>query len=45
MRQQYLLVCLDQERAITALPKLLGADAKERKANMGCPASGPFGTW
>jgi pimeloyl-ACP methyl ester carboxylesterase len=34
MRQQYLLVCLDQERAITALPKLLGADANERKTTL-----------
>ncbi len=34
MRQQYLLVCLDQERAVTALPKLLGADVKERKATL-----------
>jgi pimeloyl-ACP methyl ester carboxylesterase len=32
MREQYLLVCLDEERAVTALPKLLGADATERKA-------------
>ena len=32
MREQYLLVCLDEERAINALPKLLGADASERKA-------------
>jgi pimeloyl-ACP methyl ester carboxylesterase len=34
VRQQYLLVCLDQERAITALPKLLGADANGRKATL-----------
>jgi hypothetical protein len=32
MREQYLLVCLDEERAMTALPKLLGGDATERKA-------------
>jgi pimeloyl-ACP methyl ester carboxylesterase len=32
VREQYLLVCLDQERAIATLPKLLGADANERKA-------------
>ena len=32
MREQYLLVCLDEERAMSALPKLLGADATERKA-------------
>ena len=31
VRQQYLLVCLDQERAISALPKLLGSDAGPRK--------------
>jgi hypothetical protein len=34
VRQQYLLVCLDQERAMTALPKLLGADANGRKATL-----------
>jgi hypothetical protein len=34
VRQQHLLVCLDEERAITALPKLLGADAKGRKATL-----------
>ena len=32
MREQYLLVRLDEERAINALPKLLGADAVGRKA-------------
>ena len=32
MREQYLLVCLDAERAVAALPKLLGTDATERKA-------------
>jgi Protein of unknown function (DUF3141) len=32
MREQYLLVCLDEERAMSALPKLLGADATERNA-------------
>jgi hypothetical protein len=34
MRQQFMLVRLDQERAIAALPKLLGADANERKATL-----------
>jgi hypothetical protein len=32
IREQYLLVRLDEERAINALPTLLGADATERKA-------------
>jgi hypothetical protein len=32
MREQYLLVCLDAERAITGLPKLLGADTTKHKA-------------
>ncbi len=32
LREQYLLVCLDEERAIDAIPKLLGAAAAERKA-------------
>jgi hypothetical protein len=32
VREQYLLVCLDEERAMTALPKLLGADTPGRKA-------------
>ena len=32
MREQFLLVCLDEERAVTALPRLLGADAAERNA-------------
>ena len=32
MREQYLLVCRDEERAIGALPTLLGADAGEHKA-------------
>jgi len=31
-REQYLLVRLDEERAIAALPKLLGADSSARKA-------------
>jgi len=31
LRQQYLLVCLDQERAVSALPKLLGSEAGPRK--------------
>ena len=32
MREQYLLVCRDEERAIGALPALLGAHAGEHKA-------------
>ena len=32
VREQYLLVCLDEERAINALPTLLGGDATERKS-------------
>jgi hypothetical protein len=32
LRQQYLLVCLDEERAIATLPKLLGGDSTQRKA-------------
>ena len=32
MKGQFLLVCLDEERAVNALPKLLGDDAAERKA-------------
>lgn len=32
VREQYLLVCLDEERAIATLPKLLGTDATERQA-------------
>ena len=31
VRQQYLLVCLDQDRAVSTLPKLLGSDAGPRK--------------
>jgi hypothetical protein len=31
VRQQYLLVCMDQQRAISTLPKLLGSDAGPRK--------------
>jgi hypothetical protein len=31
VRRQYLLVCLDQERAIGSLPRLLGSDADPRK--------------
>ena len=31
VRQQYLLVCLDQDRAISTLPKLLGSDTERRK--------------
>ena len=30
LREQFLLVLLDQKRAVAALPKLLGADAAER---------------
>ena len=32
MKEQFLLVCLDEERAVNALPRLLGVDAAERKA-------------
>jgi hypothetical protein len=32
VREQYLLVCLDEERAINALPRLLGSDMAERKS-------------
>jgi hypothetical protein len=32
IKEQYLLVCLDEERAIGAIPKLLGPDRDERKA-------------
>ena len=31
LREQFLLVCLDEERAVQTLPALLGADAGERK--------------
>jgi len=31
LREQFLLVCLDEERAITALPKLLGSDDVARR--------------
>jgi hypothetical protein len=31
LREQFLLVCLDEERAVDTLPALLGADAGERK--------------
>jgi pimeloyl-ACP methyl ester carboxylesterase len=34
LREQYLLVCLDEERAIKALPKLLGSDDIARKASL-----------
>jgi hypothetical protein len=34
VREQYLLVCLDEERAINALPKLLGTDANARRSAM-----------
>ena len=32
MREQFLLVCLDEERGVTTLPRLLGADAVEHDA-------------
>jgi hypothetical protein len=32
VREQFLLVCLDEERAVNTLPALLGADAAEHKA-------------
>ena len=34
MREQFLLVCLDEERAVATLPKLLGADGAARKATL-----------
>jgi pimeloyl-ACP methyl ester carboxylesterase len=34
VREQYLLVCLDEQRAIGALPKLLGGDANARKSTL-----------
>jgi pimeloyl-ACP methyl ester carboxylesterase len=34
MREQSLLVCLDEERAIASLPKLLGKDAAKHKATL-----------
>jgi hypothetical protein len=34
VREQYLLVCSDEERAISALPQLLGGDAGKRKATL-----------
>ena len=34
VREQFMLVCLDENRAINALPKLLGADANGRKATL-----------
>ena len=34
MREQYMLVRLDEERAVSALPKLLGEDAVGRKAGL-----------
>ena len=45
MREQYLLVRLDEERAVSALPKLLGEDAVARKSGAGCPASGSGRAW
>jgi hypothetical protein len=32
VKEQFMLVCLDEDRAINALPSLLGSNAKERKA-------------
>ena len=32
IKEQYLLICMDEERAISAIPKLLGPDNDERKA-------------
>ena len=32
IKEQYLLICMDEERAISAIPKLLGADRDMRKA-------------
>jgi pimeloyl-ACP methyl ester carboxylesterase len=32
VREQYMLVCFDEDRAINALPTLLGSNARERKA-------------
>ena len=32
VREQYMLVCLDDDRAIKALPTLLGSNVRERKA-------------
>ena len=34
LRDQFLLLLMDEERAIAALPKLLGADSSERKAGL-----------
>jgi Protein of unknown function (DUF3141) len=34
VREQYMLVCLDDDRAIKALPTLLGSNARERKAGL-----------
>ena len=45
LREQYLLVRLDEERAVSALPKLLGEDAVGAQGSAGCPASGPGGAW
>ena len=44
MREQYLLVCLDEERAMNALPKLLGADGDRAQGGTGCFASNPCRT-
>jgi Protein of unknown function (DUF3141) len=34
VRQQYLLLCLDEERAVSALPKMLGNDVAVRKLTL-----------
>jgi hypothetical protein len=34
VREQYLLVYFDEERAIAALPKLLGTDTNARQATL-----------
>ena len=35
MKEQYLLIRVDEERAVNAIPKLLGPDAEERKMALG----------
>ena len=45
LREQYLLVRLDEERALEALPKLLGADDAGAQGGAGCPASRPRRAW
>jgi hypothetical protein len=34
LREQFLLVCLDEERAIATLPALIGEDAAQRKTGI-----------